>query len=126
MDTSLLTSFVYNYFSTLCLATAILVIYLHFYRKPPPNLPPGPFSLPIIGTLPFLGVDIREPLRRLSEKYGDVYTVYFGPRRVIILNSYDAIKEAFVKLSQGMSGRPQDFFWVEHITQGMGKLPIIY
>ena len=94
------------------------------WRSPstPDNLPPGPFSLPIVGTLPFLGVDVREPLRRLSGRYGDIFTVYFGARRVIILNSYEAIKEAFVKNGHVLAGRPQDILFVKDIQKGMGKL----
>ena len=90
------------------------------------NLPPGPFSLPIVGTLPFLGTDIREPLRRLSEKYGDIFTVYFGSRRVIVLNSYEAIKEAFVKQGNLLAGRPQDLFFVRDIQEGKGEHTFYY
>ena len=84
------------------------------------RLPPGPFSLPLLGTLPFLGVDIRDPLRRLSKDYGDVFTVYFGSRRVIVLNSYEAIKEAFVKQGNLLAGRPQDLFFVKDIQKCKG------
>ena len=32
------------------------------------NLPPGPPHVPILGSLPWLGTDIREPIRKLRKK----------------------------------------------------------
>ena len=38
----------------------------------------------------------------------------------MILNSYDVVKEAYVKLGSVIAGRPQDLFFVESITEGYG------
>ena len=46
-------------------------------------------------------------------------TVYLGSRRTIMLNSYDVIKEAFVKYGHEFSGRPQDLFL--ETTEGLGR-----
>ncbi|XP_078574207.1 cytochrome P450 2U1-like [Branchiostoma floridae x Branchiostoma japonicum] len=43
---------------------------------------------------------------KLSKKYGDVFTVYFGPRRVVVLYGYAAIHEALVKNAENFSSRP--------------------
>ena len=32
------------------------------------NLPYGPPSIPVLGFLPWLGTDVREPLRKMSKK----------------------------------------------------------
>ena len=48
-------------------------------------------------------------------------TVYLGSRCTIMLNSYDVIKEAFVKHGNVLSGRPQDLFFIQEITEGFGK-----
>ena len=72
------------------------------------GFPPGPPNLPLIGSLPFLGgADMREPLRRMREKYGDVFTVYVGVQRMVVLASYAAIKEALVIRGHAFAGRPQ-------------------
>ena len=112
----------YMYISTgiVTLACCILLSLRH-RNSQKSRFPPGPFSLPIVGTLPFLGRDIRVGLKRLSQRYGPVVTVYLGSRRVVILNSYDAIKEAFVTHGSSTCGRPQDLIWIKEFTKGMGK-----
>ena len=47
-------------------------------------------------------------------------TVYLGSRQIIFLNTYDAIKEAYVKLGQSFTGRPQDLIWTKDICAGKG------
>ncbi len=98
-----------------------LFIYRHLTKPGHLSLPPGPMPLPIIGNLLTLGSDPREPLQKLRDKYGVIFTVYLGSRRTVMLSSYDVIKEAFVKCSHAFSGRPQDLFFVEEITKGLGK-----
>ena len=41
-------------------------------KKKHARFPPGPPNLPLVGSLPFLGKDIREPLRKLINKYVSV------------------------------------------------------
>ena len=47
---------------------------------------------------------------------------HLGPREIIYLNSYDVIREAFVKSGNSFSGRPQDWFWLAELCHGRGKL----
>uniref|UniRef100_A0A8C6L8M4 Cytochrome P450 2K1-like n=1 Tax=Nothobranchius furzeri TaxID=105023 RepID=A0A8C6L8M4_NOTFU len=59
--------------------------------------PPGPTPLPILGNL--LQIDLKRPyhtLLELSKKYGSVFTVYFGPNKVVVLAGYRTVKEALV------------------------------
>lgn len=73
------------------------------------NLPPGPWGLPIVGYLPFMPKGNPENvLNDLCKKYGNVMSVRFGSKLVIILDDYDAIKEAYVKQGDIFSGRPQN------------------
>ncbi|XP_041429857.1 cytochrome P450 2G1-like [Xenopus laevis] len=41
----------------------------------------------------------------LEKKYGDVYTLHFGPNPVIILCGYRATKEALIDQAEDFSGR---------------------
>ena len=56
-----------------------------------------------------------------TSRYGDIMTVYFGSKCTIMLNSYDIIKEAFIKHGHVLSGRPQDLFFIQEITEGLGR-----
>ena len=113
---------------TLLVAGVVFVLaYNYVVKESWKNLPPGPPAIPLLGSLPFLGFDsdFREPLVKMAKKYGDVFTFYMGMRRVVVLNGYDAIREAFVMNSHAFSGRP-DLFFVTDINEGYGKFQDIW
>ncbi|XP_063287248.1 cytochrome P450 2G1-like [Pelobates fuscus] len=93
----------------LALLISYMIIYStwdRMYRKR--NMPPGPTPFPVIGNL--LQVkkgELVKSLIQLAEKYGSVYTVYFGSRPVIILSGYQTIKEALIDQADDFSGRGQ-------------------
>ena len=106
---------------TFLVFTAVfLFIYKYVTKDRHINLPPGPPSLPIVGSLPWLGEDLREPLEKMKHKYGDVFTIYLGKHRTVMLNSYDAIKEAYVKYGNAYVGRPQEMFLIKYFSKGRG------
>uniref|UniRef100_A0A670ZKT3 Cytochrome P450 2G1-like n=1 Tax=Pseudonaja textilis TaxID=8673 RepID=A0A670ZKT3_PSETE len=59
------------------------------------KLPPGPTPLPFLGNI----------LQVKTSKYGPVFTVYLGPRRVVVLCGHDTVKEALVDQAEEFSGR---------------------
>ncbi|XP_070703566.1 uncharacterized protein [Pempheris klunzingeri] len=82
------------------LAAFVVLLVLHFYSSfssPDDREPPGPAPLPLLGNL--LQLDLKRPhmtLLELSKKYGSVFTVYFGPKKVVILAGYKTVKQALV------------------------------
>ena len=87
---------------TLLAFVAMLLLSMHSLKHRPHNLPPGPWSLPFIGS--FLGLVYKlfrtgdEPehqLAAMAKRYGDVFTLRVGSKIVIIANSYKSIKEAY-------------------------------
>ena len=70
---------------------------------------PGPWGLPIVGYLPFLGMKSNVVFTELSKKYGDVFQVRLGSRKVVVVNGQRAIKEGLLKDRTDFAGRP-DFF----------------
>ena len=45
----------------------------------------------------------------LQKKYGDIFSLKFAKRDVIVLNSIDVVKEALVKKAVEFAGRPKTY-----------------
>jgi len=68
---------------------------------------PGPWwNLPLLGYLPWLGPKPYVTLWNLSRRYGNVYQIRFGGRKVVVLNGRETIREAFVQQADTFAGRP--------------------
>ncbi|XP_077192800.1 cytochrome P450 2G1-like [Paroedura picta] len=92
-------------FLGLCLSCLVIIAAWKRMHKEG-KLPPGPTPLPFIGNL--LQVSTAETFKSfmaLRDKYGSVFTVYLGPRRVVVLCGHDAVKEALVDQADDFSGR---------------------
>ncbi|XP_076987891.1 cytochrome P450 2B11-like [Tamandua tetradactyla] len=90
----------------LAVLTGFLLLLTRGHPKATGHLPPGPRPLPFLGNL--LQMDRRGLHRsflRFQEKYGDVFTVYLGPRPVVVLCGTDSIREALLDQSENFSGR---------------------
>ncbi|XP_066205578.1 cytochrome P450 2B11-like isoform X2 [Saccopteryx leptura] len=106
----------------LALLTGLLILLARDYPKAHGHLPPGPHPLPFLGN--FLQLDRRGLLKsflRLRDKYGDVFTVYLGPRPVIMLCGTEAIREALVDQAEAFSGRGKVAI-VDQVFQGYGVI----
>ena len=84
------------------------------------RLPPGPWGVPFLGVLPFLGKKRHITIQKWWEKYGNVYSMYMGSRLVIVINGLEAMKECFVKQADVFSARPDNYF--KRLTQNTGQL----
>ncbi|XP_061856684.1 cytochrome P450 2H1 isoform X3 [Colius striatus] len=70
------------------------------------KLPPGPTAIPIVGNILQLNPwNLPQSLKKLSEKYGPVFTVHLGPQKVVVLYGYDVVKEALIDQADDFSGR---------------------
>ncbi|KAK2855894.1 hypothetical protein Q5P01_004629 [Channa striata] len=70
--------------------------------------PPGPKPLPVLGNM--LQLDLGRPhqsLMQLSKKYGSVFTVYLGAKKVVVLTGYKTVKEALVNHGEVFGDRDQ-------------------
>lgn len=54
------------------------------------------------------------PLHQIRKRYGPVFTVHLGQRRVVVLCGHDAVKEALLDQAEEFSGRGEQatFNWV--------------
>ncbi|XP_070828249.1 cytochrome P450 2D15-like isoform X3 [Chaetodon trifascialis] len=105
----------------LLLAVVLLLLLLGQNRRPK-NFPPGPQAFPIIGNL--LELNLENPiadLNRLAKRYGNVYSMFIGPRPAVIINGVQALKEALVNKAADFSGRPQNLM-INHVIQPKGLI----
>ncbi|XP_038841621.1 cytochrome P450 2K1 isoform X2 [Salvelinus namaycush] len=68
--------------------------------------PPGPRPLPLLGNM--LQLDLKKPyctLCELSKKYGSIFTVHFGPKKVVVLAGYKTVKQALVNQAEDFGDR---------------------
>ncbi|UYV83344.1 Cyp18a1 [Cordylochernes scorpioides] len=72
-------------------------------------LPPGPWGLPVLGYLPFLGRSPLAAFNKLFHRYGDVVGLQMGSRYVVLLGSYKVVREAF-KMRETLERPPSSTF----------------
>ncbi|CAK8692689.1 unnamed protein product [Clavelina lepadiformis] len=89
------------------------------------NSPPGPWGIPLLGILPFLGKYPERTLRKYSETYGPIISVRMATMDTVVLNDYDSIYQALVKQASKFSGRPS-FSWSHDIIKGHGLAVLDY
>ncbi|XP_061101865.1 cytochrome P450 2F2-like [Conger conger] len=96
-------------------------LFLLFRTKRPKNFPPGPRPIQIFGNLLQLNLEsLPNDLKKLSERYGKVYSIYLGRKPAVVLNGLQAMKEALVTQSVEFAGRPKGLM-LNHLTKDTGK-----
>ncbi|XP_042171281.1 cytochrome P450 2K1 isoform X2 [Oncorhynchus tshawytscha] len=93
--------------------------------------PPGPRPLPLLGNM--LQLDLKKPyctLCELSKKYGPIFTVHFGPKKVVVLAGYKTVKQALVNQAEDFGDRDITPVFYD-FNQGHGKAfdtaqPVLY
>ena len=62
----------------------------------------------MLGHIPFIDVkNVGRSCKRLGKKYGDIFSIFLGTKPVVVLNSWQVIKEAFER--KEFNGRPNMF-----------------
>ncbi len=69
-------------------------------RGPLYILPPGPIlRLPILGNALQVGTNLSKGFNRMRQQYGDIFALYIGKRRTVVVSDYDLIQEVGHSLS---------------------------
>ncbi|XP_056261449.1 cytochrome P450 2K1-like isoform X1 [Seriola aureovittata] len=104
----------------------LLLVYLvstfSFTSQEDKKEPPGPRPLPLLGNL--LQMDLKRPyktLLRFSKKYGSVFTIYMGAKKVVVLAGYKTVKEALVNYAEEFGDR-DPMLIMHEVSQGHGVL----
>ncbi|XP_072029611.1 cytochrome P450 2J4-like [Amphiura filiformis] len=115
------------------LVLALFAIYILSFHalKRRQNLPPGPWSLPLLGNLPFIAMNLyrtgKEPEYLLTDmvtEYGEVFSLKIGTALIVVANGCTSIQEAFH--NRDINDRPgsrilQETDWDEAIGNTSGK-----
>ncbi|KAJ8361265.1 hypothetical protein SKAU_G00177900 [Synaphobranchus kaupii] len=96
----------------LTLLGVVLVLFVLYLLSSTPKLgtdPPGPRPLPLLGNLLLLDLQqLQQSLSDLSKKYGSVFTVHLGPKKVVVLAGYKTVKQALVNYAEEFGDREID------------------
>lgn len=76
----------------LCLFAAYILYYLWETLQDPCKIP-GPWGLPVLGYIPFLGRQPHETCTKLARKYGNIFQMRIGTQRVVVVSGLELIKE---------------------------------
>ncbi|XP_056379790.1 cytochrome P450 2D15-like [Hyla sarda] len=77
-------------------------------RKNGSQFPPGPKGIPFLGNI--LQVDYKNPaetLNKLKKEFGDVYSLQYFWKKIVVLNGFDVMKEALIDRSEDIADRPR-------------------
>ena len=96
---------------------AIFVLILFYavaaaLRKRSSLEPPGPWGLPVVGYMPFLGKKMNLTINQLAKKYGDVFQLKIGSRKVVVISGQKRIREAMMNSGTTFAGRPDFYSYV--------------
>ena len=119
-----LARFVHQNFYTLIIFFIVLILTRFLTQLKPHRSPPGPWGLPILGYMPFLGQQVHYTLFDLSRKFGNCFQFSIGCRKMVVLADPALIRKAFTK--EEFAGRPSTKLF--DMFQGYGKLilPFVY
>lgn len=82
------------------------------------SLPPGPWGVPVFGSLLKIKGDLHLFYRDLTHKYGSLISTRLGSQLIVVLSDYKMIRDAFRK--EEFTGRPNTEF--TNILEGYGVI----
>ncbi|XP_056419492.1 uncharacterized protein LOC130360961 [Hyla sarda] len=109
-----------SYFVLVLTLLYILNVFKSWNKNHVTNFPPGPRCLPLIGNLHLLDLKkLHVTFLELAEKYGPVFSIQMGMKKMVVLAGYETVKEALVNRAEefGERGVLRIF---KNIDKGMG------
>ena len=105
---------------------AFLLSFLFIKHSKEKGLPPGPVSLPVLGSISMLKkMSSGKPylvFMEAAKKYGNIMSFMIGRERIVVLQGYEAIHEALVKQQDVFNDRPGHLPMFKTITKNGGGI----
>ncbi|NXN28555.1 CP2J2 protein, partial [Nycticryphes semicollaris] len=84
-----------------------LLVFDYMKHRKPKNFPPSPFRMPFMGHIYMLNfTNPQAMVDKLTEKYGDVFSIDMGSTSFVCVNGMRLIKEALVNQGENFMDRP--------------------
>ncbi|XP_069830383.1 uncharacterized protein [Dendropsophus ebraccatus] len=95
-----------SYFVLVITVLYILNVLKTWNQNAVPNFPPGPRCLPLIGNLHQMDLNkLHVSFSELAKKYGPVFSVQMGWKKMVVLAGYETVKEALVNRAEDFGER---------------------
>ncbi|XP_070574462.1 cytochrome P450 1A5-like [Ptychodera flava] len=105
---SYLTKGTLSTFPGIALITIAVIVFSALWGlRRPRGWPNGPVGLPFIGSAFELVKNPHLTMAKYAKKYGPIYSMKIGTRRVVVLNTMNMAKEALVDKANDFAGRMQ-------------------
>ncbi|KAM7410065.1 hypothetical protein PAMA_001494 [Pampus argenteus] len=93
--------------SLLLFTLVFLVIAGYIRNRRPSSFPPGPWAFPFVGNIFSVNLDdVHGDMKRLAEKYGDVYSLKMGHSWIVVLNGFSTLQEGLLTKGDALADRP--------------------
>ncbi|XP_014678567.1 PREDICTED: cytochrome P450 1A2-like [Priapulus caudatus] len=89
------------------------------------NPPPGPSGWPVVGSMFELGNRPEIFFNKMSERYGNIFSLNLGQKRVVVVNSYETWAEAIVEKGHIFADRP-DLLSFKLLQEGDQSLGVAF
>ncbi|XP_052657655.1 cytochrome P450 2J2 [Harpia harpyja] len=96
-------------FQTLFIFLIVFLLVADYMKhRKPKHFPPSPFSLPFLGHIYMVNFSNPQMMvRKLTEKYGDIFSSRLGSTSFVLVNGLRMIKEVLVNQGENFMDRPE-------------------
>ncbi|XP_054823992.1 cytochrome P450 81E8-like [Prosopis cineraria] len=95
------------FYCSIILLASLFTVKLLLRRRRFRNIPPTPPGLPVIGNLHQLKKPLHHQLHLLSQRYGKIFSLWFGSRLFVVVTSPSAVQECFTTNDITLANRPR-------------------
>lgn len=123
-----------NVAALIIIALALVALYQNQRNLRYKNIPPGPKPWPMVGNLGgFLVpscilrkriINPTDGLAELAKVYGNIFSLFVGSQLIVVLNGYEAVRDALSNHPEVFSDRP-DIPTVTILTKRKGKQVLV-